>query len=204
VVRVVRASAVEYYVVLGDGVQRIGEVAADLIRFTDSQRDREIATVAPDAIGAVPVVDPLPVTTFPERGGASAEPVLCAHWRAAGDSANSTVLTGNSLPHDGAPVELAQGDGDGPNIDQVLFPHGRSAYVCATGVTAAGDTTRALYYVNDLGVVFGIHDQDAAHQLGLAGPAVRAPWPVLARLPRGPELSKENASIARDTVSGPT
>jgi type VII secretion protein EccB len=204
VVRVVRASAVEYYVVLGDGVQRIGEVAADLIRFTDSQRDREIATVAPDAIGAVPVVDPLPVTTFPERGGASAEPLLCAHWRAAGDSANSTVLTGNSLPRDGAPVKLAQGDGDGPNVDQVLFPHGRSAYVRATGVTAAGDTTGALYYVNDLGVVFGIHDQDAAHQLGLAGPAVRAPWPVLARLPRGPELSKENASIARDTVSGPT
>jgi len=195
---------VEYYVVLGGGVQRVGGVAADLIRFTDSQRDREIATVAPDVIGAVSAVDPLPVTTFPEHGGVSAEPVLCAHWRAAGNGANSTVLMGNSLAHDGTAVKLAQADGDGPNVDEVVFPPGRSAYVRATGVTGAGDTTAALYYVNDLGVVFGVHDQDAAHQFGLAGPAVRAPWAVLARLPRGPELSKEAASIARDTVAGPS
>ncbi|MGX9790058.1 type VII secretion protein EccB [Mycobacterium sp. MMS18-G62] len=204
VVRVVRTDAVEHYVVLSDGVQRVGEVAADLIRFTDSQRGREIATVAPDVVGAVPVVDPLPVATFPERGGVSAEPVLCAQWRPSGITANSTVLMGNSLPRDGMSVPLAQADGDGPNVDEVVFPHGRSAYVRSTGVTGEGDTTAALYYINDLGVIFGIHDGDAAHHLGLAGPAVRAPWPVLARLPRGPELSKEAASIARDSVAGPS
>ena len=37
VVRIARAAAEEYYVVLARGVQRIGQVAADLIRFTDSQ-----------------------------------------------------------------------------------------------------------------------------------------------------------------------
>ena len=45
VVRATRAEAVDYYVVLADGVQRIGAVAADLIRFSDSQSGREIATV---------------------------------------------------------------------------------------------------------------------------------------------------------------
>jgi hypothetical protein len=64
--------------------------------------------------------------------------------------------------------------------------------------------TAALYYVNDLGVAFGIHDEDAAHHLGLGGLPLPAPWPVLARLPRGPELSKDAASIARDSVAGPS
>lgn len=204
VIRVVRANAAEHYVVLGNGVQRVGEVAADLIRFTDSQRDREIATVAPDAVGAVSIVDTLPVSTFPERGGVSAEPALCAYWRVAGDSANTAVLTGNSLPFDGTPVKLAQADADGPNVDEVFIPHGRSAYVRSTGVTGDGDTAAALYYVDDLGVLFGIRDEDAARHLGLAGPAVPAPWPVLARLPRGPELSRDAASVARDSVAGPS
>jgi type VII secretion protein EccB len=204
VIRVVRANAAEYYVVLRDGVQRVGEVAADLIRFTDSQRDREIPTVAPDAVGAVSVVNTLAVTTFPERGGVSAGPVLCAHWRPAGESANTTVLTGNSLPLDGAPVKLAQADADGPNVDEVFIPHGRSAYVRSTGVTGDGDTASALYYVDDFGVLFGIRDEDAAHHLGLAGPAIPAPWPVLARLPRGPELTRDAASVARDSVAGPS
>ena len=65
VVRVARAAAEEYYVILAQGVQRIGQLAADLIRFTDSQHDRDIATVAPDVIAAMPVVDSLRVSTFP-------------------------------------------------------------------------------------------------------------------------------------------
>ena len=81
VVRITHAAAAEHYVVLADGVQRIGEVAADLIRMAVPQRDREIATVAPDAIGASPTVDVLPVGTFPprrrddRRGGSSG--VVC-------------------------------------------------------------------------------------------------------------------------------
>ena len=85
VVRVVRAAAEEYYVVLARGVQRIGEVAADLIRFTDSQNDRDIATVAPDVIGAVPILDTLRVSAFPERGGVSNDAIVCARWRLSSD-----------------------------------------------------------------------------------------------------------------------
>ena len=70
---------------LAHGVQRIGQVAADLIRFTDSQNDRDIATVAPDVIGAVPILDTLRVSAFPERGGVSNDAIVCARWRLSSD-----------------------------------------------------------------------------------------------------------------------
>ena len=47
-------------------------------------------------------------------------------------------------------------------------------------------------------------DEDTAKGLGLTGAPVPAPWPVLARLPRGPELSKDAASVARDSIAGPS
>ncbi len=206
VVRVARAQATEYYVVLADGVQRIGEVAADLIRFSDSQHRREIVTVAPDVIGAVPLVDDLPVASFPEHGGVAQEAVLCAQWRlaASGGEVKTTLLVGNSLPlAAGTPVGLVQADGTGPNVDSVVMPHGRSAYVRASGITGQGGSAGALYLITDAGIVFGLHDDDAARRLGLSGAPVPAPWPVLARLPRGPELSVQAASVVRDSI-GPT
>ena len=58
--------------------------------------------------------------------------------------------------------------------------------------------------VTEAGVVFGLRNEDTAKQLGLPGSPVPAPWPVLVRLPRGPELSKEAASLVRDSVAGPS
>jgi type VII secretion protein EccB len=207
VVRVARADSTEYYVVLAEGVQRIGEVTADLIRFGDSHSGREIVTVAPGVIGAVPIVDTLRVATFPERGGVASEAVMCASWRpdAAGEGTKTAVLVGDSMPLDsgGAPAELAQADDKGPNVDSVIVPHGRSVYVRSSGITGDGESTGALYFVNDSGVAFGVHDEDAAKRLGLTSPPVLAPWPVLARLPRGPELSVESALIVRDSLGAP-
>ena len=100
VVRVTRVDADDYFVVLADGVQRIGEVAANLIRITDSQGSREIASVSPDAVGDVPVVDSLPVSTFPRRAGtpigAGGSGVLCAQWLP--DGPKTVLWVGDSLP----------------------------------------------------------------------------------------------------------
>ncbi|HVQ98690.1 MAG TPA: type VII secretion protein EccB, partial [Mycobacterium sp.] len=65
-----------------------------------------------------------------------------------------------------------------------------------------GDNTRAgaRYVVTAAGVRFGIHDDEAARALGLPAVPAVAPWPVLAALPQGPELSRQNASVARDAV----
>jgi type VII secretion protein EccB len=205
VLRIVRAGAEEFYVVLGRGVQRIGQVAADLIRFTDSQDARDIVTVAPDVIGTVPILDTLRVSAFPERAGVSNDAIVCARWLPRRAGANSVVLIGNSLPvDDTSSVMLAQADADGPNIDAVSIPQGRSVYARSTGITGDGASAGALYFIDDSGVAFGLRDEDTAKCLGLTGEPVPAPWPVLARLPRGPELSKEAASVARDSIARPS
>jgi len=194
VVRLTRAGSAEFYVALADGIQRVGEVAADLIRFTYSNR-RDIVTAAPDLIGNAPIVDDLPVATFPDRAGVAESPVLCTQ--------SGAVLAGDSLrSEDDQAVVLAQADDTGTNVDSFALQPGRSAFVRATSASGEGAATGTLYFVNDSGVVFGIRDADAAQRLGLANP-VPAPWTLLAQLPRGPELSVESASVERDSV-GPT
>jgi type VII secretion protein EccB len=205
VVRVTRVDANDYFVVLSDGVQRIGEVAADLIRITDSQGRREVASVEPQAIAGVPIVDTIPVTAFPQRAGspvgADDDRILCAQWLP--DGPKTVLWEGDWLPQNPSPVELAQADGNKPNIDRVMMPAGRNAYVRATALSGGGAHTGPLYLVTDSGALYGIHDADTAKLLGIQGDPVPAPWPVLSRLPRGPELSKDGASVARDSVLPP-
>ncbi len=100
------------------------------------------------------------------------------------------------MPSGRAPVALAQADGNGPALDAVDIPAGRSVFV------RAGDNAGTRYLITDTGVRFAIHDDDAARDLGLSD-AGRAPWPLLTLLPAGPELSRQNASVARDAVAGP-
>ncbi|MGE2718218.1 type VII secretion protein EccB [Mycolicibacterium celeriflavum] len=198
VVRVPRADSFEHYVVLRTGVQRIGAVAADLIRFTQPQHAHEIVTVEPGAIGALPVVDDLPVGRFPDRAEPVDDPLVCAQWQwsTSSKSVVTETITLDALPAVRS-VRLGQADAAGAGIDGFAMSGGRSAYVRATGVSGDGARNGTLFLVNDAGVVFGIRDEESAGRLGLTGDPVPAPWPVLARLPRGPELSVEAASVAR-------
>ena len=210
VVRVARAESDEFYVVVAGGVQRVSEVAADLIRFALPGRFDEVPTVAPSAIAGARVVTVLPVEHLPERAavpvGEGADLSVCAQWHSGGTDArsNTVVLTGHSVVtgfQDSA-ITLGQADGDGPNVDRVVVPEGRSAHVLSVGILAGVGTAGSRFLVNEEGVVFGVRDQAAAGALGLSEPAP-APWPVLARLPRGPELSSAAASVVRDAVSPP-
>ena len=127
-----------------------------------------------------------------------ARATLCASW-AAGHTV-LLALAGLPLPAGAAPVVLAQADGDGPRLDAVYLPPGRTAYVRSVGLT--GDRPGGLHYlVADTGVRFQIPDDQAAAELGLPGGAVAAPWPMLAALPAGPELSGRQALVARDIVA---
>lgn len=196
VLRVSRADAAEHHVVLAGGLQRVGDVAADVIRFAHGVADGELRTVPPAAIAAIAAVRELAVSTFPEqaRPPLPSEVPVCVHWRSEGGRADTVVLQGK--PGMGA-VPLAQDDGDGPNIDAVSIPAGRYAYVHATGVLG-GSVTGPLYLVSDRGVRYGIHDAEAAKYLGLEGEPLPVPWPLLARLPGGPELSVAAADVLRD------
>jgi type VII secretion protein EccB len=210
VLRVARGDGNEYYVVLDGGVQRIGPVAADVLRFSNSQGTANIITVAPDVIRASSIVTELPVGMFPDQarsdGGIPGLPgaaaTVCVTWAhvapAAPGQGGVALLTGTGLPipPGQAPVKLSQSDGNGPALDAVYLPPGHTAYVRGDG----GLGTR--YLVTDTGVRFAIHDDDASRDLGLQVP-VAAPWSMLAELPCGPELSRTSASVARDTVAGP-
>jgi type VII secretion protein EccB len=192
--------ATDHYVVLSDGLQRIGEVAADLIRFTDRRVGEELPTVPADVVGTLPVVDTLPVATFPSVGGVTTDVVVCARWDGSSGRSGShtTVLTAvatTPLPH---PVALAQADADGPAVDTVSVPAGRSVFVRSVSLTGSGHSAGSLFLVTDAGVLFGVRDEETARTLGISTPAVPAPWPVLATLPRGPELSGPAASVVRD------
>ncbi|MGV0792785.1 type VII secretion protein EccB [Mycolicibacterium sp. XJ1819] len=204
VARVIRAEAPEYYVVLAHGVQRIGEVAADLIRFSHPGGRREIVTVTPGVLGSAPDVNDLPVAQFPDRARPTEAPVLCTQWTPSGTDPKTTVSTGKSLPWDGESLRLAQADGPGPQVDDVHLPPGSSAYVRAAGLAGEGASSASRYLVTDAGVVFGIRDEQTAERLGLTEAPISAPWPVVARLPRGQELSVEAASVVRDSVGAPS
>lgn len=205
VLRVTRADSDDYFVVLADGVQRIGEVAANLIRSLDSQGGRDIPAVSPGAISGSANIESLPVSTYPRRAGrtlgARDGGVLCAGWLA--DGARTVLWLGDSSPTDVNTTLLAQGDGEGPAIDSVVMPSGRSAYVRAASLALESDGSGPLYLVTDGGVLFGIRDEDTAKMLGLQGDPVAAPWPLLSRLPRGPELNRDSALIVRDSVALP-
>jgi type VII secretion protein EccB len=201
VLRIGRADGEEYYVVLASGVQRIGQVAADLLRFRNSRGTADAIAVAPDAIRAAGIVNTLPVSAYPERAPALVDGggTLCVAWRPAprGDS-GIQFLTGSGapLPLGQAPVSLAQADGRGPALDAAYLPPGRTAYVRGDG---AGGTR---YLIVDSGVRFAIHDDEAERDLGLPAP-IAAPRSVLATLPSGPELARQKALVAHDTVAGP-
>ena len=108
-------------------------------------------------------------------GASAQEAVVCAQWAAThGGDVKTALLVGDSLPvTGGTPVGLVQADGTGPNVDSVVIPHGRSAYVRSSGITGQGGSTGALYLVTDSGVVFGMHDDETAKHLGLSGTRFR-------------------------------
>jgi type VII secretion protein EccB len=201
VLRVSRANGDEYYVVLSHGIQRIGQVVADLLRFNDSRGTRTALSVAPDVIRATATVTELAVATFPDRApspiNAGGTP-LCASWRhAASGGVKVSLLTGGlPIPAGQEPVKLPQADGKGPAVDAVYLPPSRSAYVRATDLSGDNAQAGTRFLITDTGVRFAIHDDDAAHDLGLPDTAIAAPWPVLAKLPAGPELSRANALVA--------
>lgn len=202
----------ERFVVLRDGLQRVGEVAADLIRYAYDAGGRPPVTVAPTAVAALPVADELPVGTFPRRAGtpvgAADGFAVCARWRPRGSaptSSKTAVLVGESPYRDAAQVAvLARADGAGPAVDAVVIPGGASVYVRSARIVGDDGAGGARFLITDAGVVFGVHDDDTAKFLGLSDVAEIAPWPIVANLPRGPELGVDAASVVRDGFPTPS
>ncbi len=199
VLRVARADSPEYYLVLAAGLQRVGRLAADLVRFSDPAAGAQILTVAPGLIAGSPLLDALPVGAYPEDPPAlrTVGDGLCATW-AAGRSGIALDLPSGDRPA----VALAGSDGAGPGIDFVRVPPGRTVDITATMLTTDRGAV-GRYLVTDAGVRFPIHDSAAATALGLGPAGSPAPWTMIGALPAGPELSRESALVARDIGAAP-
>src|ERR1700744_372072 len=173
VLRVTRTGGDEFYVVLADGVQRVGQLAADLVRFTNPQATRTVMSVAPDVIRNAPAVTRLPVSGFPNQAKnppPTDDATLCAGWTYAASGHVDISFSIGGLPlsqgdEAAGRASLAQADGKGPAADAVYLPPGRSAYVRATGLSGGNVRAGTRYIVSDHGVRYAIHDDYAAHDL---------------------------------------
>ncbi len=117
----------EYFVVLSNGVQRVPEVAADLLRVASGARAaREVdAEVVADArVRRTLDVADWPAAR-PRLDDPADAPVTCWTWTPAGEPTGE-VWTGAALPlPPGArPVELVQADGPGARVDAVWTGEG--------------------------------------------------------------------------------
>lgn len=142
----------------------------------------------PEAAPGAPAA-PGPVGTVPAT--------LCVHWRA---DDRITLSSGEGTPAGEAPTTLAGADGPGPALDGVYLPAGHSAYVRAADTS--GRRGGVGYLIADSGERFTIDDDDAARRLGLPAAAAGVPWPLLAGLPAGPRLSRDQALSGGPTTPG--
>lgn len=217
IVKTVDSRGEQLYVVLPNGLQPISSAAADIIRYSNpndvaAQGNRD---VSPAVVSHLPIVHTLPVDHYPSVSPqiVDAEPdrVVCMAWERGNSAAQAAVhvLVGHRLPiPDGAqPVALATGDGNGPGVDSVYIKPGTGEYVQATGGEAGSRAMGQLFYISDAGVRYHVKDLPTAAALGVTGvhdPRLDAdvpqfaPWPVVALLPAGPELSQEAALVAHD------
>ncbi|BBX06276.1 type VII secretion protein EccB [Mycolicibacterium aichiense] len=188
VLRVVGTGSPQFYVALRGGLQRIGRLAAELIRFSDPAAQAETTEVPPELIARTPLVDTLPVGAYPDDPPAllGDGDDICATWM----SGHSGVAVGPQPVDRPGTVTLAGSDGDGPAVDGVRMISGVSL-----DVTGGPGTGRHL--VTSAGVRFPVPDSATA-ALGLGGAPAAAPWSILRALPAGSQLDRDAALVGRD------
>jgi len=155
----------------------------------------------------VPVTSSLPLAHFPlvaPRLTDVQAPALCHRWSRDRDAsvASAELLAARRLPIpvDARPVNLASADGSGAALDQVYVAPGTGEHVVLTGIEPDSRRVATPFYISDAGVRYGLGGTETGAILGLPEP-LRAPWPMVALLPAGPELSREAAAVTRDGVT---
>ena len=204
----------QFYVLLADGVQKVGGFVADLMRSANSYGSTTPRTVTPDVLVNIPEVNSLPVDYYPSKRlnfvDSEANPTTCVGWEKASTDPQARVMiyNGRGLPvpssMDNRIVRLVRDDRDPASVvaNQVLVLSGAANFVTSTSGVITSDSRESLFWVSDSGVRFGIAAGDSTlRALGLdPGSAVQAPWPLLRTFAAGPALSQQAALVARDTV----
>lgn len=212
--RDVAGAVTGYYVLLPGGVQRITGFVADLLRTAQGSATPRL--VAPGALVHIPVVDVLNLDYYPPGRvsfvDVEANPVTCIEWKKqAGDpQAVMTLRSGRGLPvapaMESRLVGLVRDDRDHDSVeaDRTLILPGAANFVATTSAVVTSDSRESLYWLSPQGVRFGVSwDQRTLQPLGIdPAAAVQAPWPIVRTFAAGPAISRGDALLARDTVTG--
>lgn len=199
------ASGSEYYVVLSEGVQRLGAVAADLLWATGpSAASPVLRTLAPSQVGA-PVVDVLALDHLPvarPRQAPAAKPLTCTWWSGGEDGiarSGGVVSAGSIAEVAATPLTYpSSADGPGLRVDAVSLPAGGIVAWRAGSSGVAGEESAVV--ITDGGVVHDVPDAESFAALGLPEASGTIPSRLADRLPSGPALRSEAARVAFDSV----
>jgi len=211
VLRVPQANSVNWYVVLGNGVQQISEVMASVLRNTNTFGADVAPTMSQDVVARLPAAAPgLDTSIFPDKplfsSASLTAPVTCWQWtkRAGEQQANTAVSFLPGLPLTDTQRTLWRHDlVSRPGVSMYASP-GSGYFVQTTGSDPRSPAKETQWWISDAGVRYGLINaggggKSTAAALGLTSP-IPAPWPVLAILAPGPGLSKDAALVSQDTV----
>ncbi|GAB3294893.1 type VII secretion protein EccB [Parasphingorhabdus pacifica] len=205
--RTIAGQPAQFFVLLPSGKQEVTAGAAAVLhaskaKATDIPNSTGTITEAPQASDA----EKLDVGTFP---AVVSKPVTfqnadtsCVSWKDVHGDHNITVTTNKGSPARKAEVELAQSDGNGPNVDKFYMPAGKAAVLRATSNEAGGDSG-PIFLVSDRGVKYGIKDPATAQGLGVvngAGDIKQGPASIMRTLPEGDFLDPAQASFVYDSI----
>ncbi|GAA4860104.1 type VII secretion protein EccB [Saccharopolyspora cebuensis] len=197
----------QFFVLLSSGKQEIGEGAAAVLHA-----DKNGAQDIPNATGAVTDApqaedaDQLRVGQFPievpEPVSFRESDTSCLSWNNLNGDHHITVTLSKGSPTAKAPVELAQADQAGPQVDFFYMPPGKAAVIRGASNEAGADSG-PIFLISDRGVQYGVKDAATATGLGVvgsgrdieAGPA----W-LLRTLPEGDFLDPAAANMTYDSV----
>jgi type VII secretion protein EccB len=192
-----------YWVILQNGVQRVPHTLADLLLNTAGRFD-EIPPRRATVVTPLPNLNVLDTDGFPE----DAPPIVpirqstvaCLHWVFAEDRQQFTVTVSDRMFAPGGlqATQLAQRDGRGDRLDEVMIQGGKGAAVRSV-VENQTIGTGTMFLVTDQGVKFGIPTAEIAGALGLQE-FKPAPESIVSLLHAGPALDPNDAICTFDSV----
>lgn len=209
------AGKTSFYVVVGDGVQEVGQAAATMIRASNPQVGTEPIAIGPDELATYPKAHQLAVGYYPngrvQLVSAAHEPVTCWSWTHQGSdpTARTEVVVGRTLPLTPAQVAsrvrlIAALDPalKGRVADYASMPTNTGRFVEVTGNSPDSRTRTGYFWVADTGVRYGLDNtgdegDKTFSALRLSHP-VPAPWVVINLFSPGATLSRRDALRAYD------
>jgi type VII secretion protein EccB len=205
-----------FYVVEKDGIEKIKQTTADLIRYQKDINSGGIPKLSPQDVTNSNIIEGegrVDDSTFPTQQTEILKPenlpVACLGWQTVGSGDDrverTSVHVGKVVP--GIPkdeqnnekwVDISTPGSMGIRIDHFYMPPGRGAVV-RQATSSADFATGGIALVSDRGVKYGVPDAATAAALGLDNQEP-APQDILRLLPDGASLDPREVAQSYDTV----